>query len=60
MGCDPLITAHAGHRGNELPDQLAEEAVSSKTIEECNTGIPKCAVWSKLNEQNVKQWQNKC
>jgi len=52
------IKAHAGHRGNELADQLPKEAVSSKTIEECYTRIPKSAVWSELNEQSVKQWQN--
>jgi len=50
--------AHTGHRGKELADQLAKEAVSSTTIEQCNTRIPKSAVWSELNEQNVKQWQN--
>ena len=49
------IKAHAGHNGNELSDQLAKEAVSSKTIEECYTRIPKSAVWSDLNEQSVKQ-----
>ena len=27
------IKAHTGHRGNELIDQQAKEAVSSKTIE---------------------------
>jgi len=34
------------------------DQVSSKTIEECYTRIPKSAVWSELNEQSVKQWQN--
>jgi len=29
------IKAHACHRGNELADKPAKEAVSSKTIEEC-------------------------
>jgi len=52
------IKAHTWHCGNELAYQLAKEAVSSKTIEECCTRIPKSAVWSELNEQNVKQWQN--
>ena len=52
------IKAHAGHHGNELADQLAKEAVSSKTIEECYTRIPKSAAWSELNEQSVNQWQN--
>ena len=52
------IKAHAGHRGNELADQLAKEAASSKTIEECYTRIPKSAVWCELNDQSVRQWQN--
>jgi len=52
------IKAQAGHRGNDLADELAKEAVSSKTIEECYTRIPKSAVWSELKEQSVKQWQN--
>jgi len=52
------IKAHAGNRGNEQADQMAKEAISSKTIEECYTRIPKSAVWRELNEQSVKQWQN--
>ena len=52
------IKAHTEQSGNELADQLAKEAVSSKTIEECYTRIPKSAVWSELNEQSVKQRQN--
>jgi len=51
------IKAHAGHRGNELADQLAKEAASSRTIDECYTRIPKSAVLSDLNEQSVNQWQ---
>ena len=49
------IKAHVRHRGNELAHQLANEAV---TIKECNTRIPKSAVWSALNEQSVKRWKN--
>jgi len=52
------LTHSGGHRGNKLADQLAKEAASSKTIEECYSRIPKSAVWSELNEQSVKQWQN--
>jgi len=52
------IKAHAGHHWNELADQLAKEAVNSKTIEECYIRIPKSAVQNELNEQSVKQWQN--
>jgi ribonuclease HI len=51
------IKAHAGHRGNELADQLAKEAASSRTIAECNTRIPKSAVLSDLNEQSINQQQ---
>jgi len=50
------IKAHERHHGSELADQLAKEAVSSKTIEECHTRIPKRAVWGDLNEESVKQW----
>jgi len=53
------IKAHAGHRGNELADKPAKEAVSSKTIE-VYTRIPKSAVCSELKEQSVKQWKNEC
>jgi len=52
------IKAPVGHHRNELADQLAKEAVSSKTFEECYTRIQKNAVWSELNEQTAKQWQN--
>jgi hypothetical protein len=52
------IKAHAGHRGNELADQLAKEAASSRTIDECYTRLPKSAVLCDLNEQSVKHWQN--
>ena len=52
------IKAHAGHRGNELADQMAKEAASNKTIEECYNRIPKSAVLCELNEQSVHQWQN--
>ena len=51
------IKAHAGHRGNELEDQRAKEAASSRTIDECFTRIPKSAVLSDLYEQSVNQWQ---
>jgi ribonuclease HI len=49
------IKVHAGHRGNELADQLAKEAASSKNIEECYNKIPKSAVLSELKKQSAKQ-----
>jgi hypothetical protein len=52
------IKAHAGHQGNELADQPAKEAASSRTIDKCYTRIPKSTVLCDLNEQSVNQWQN--
>jgi hypothetical protein len=49
--------AHAGNRRNELADQLAKEAASSKTIDECYTKIPMSEVMCELNELSVKQWR---
>jgi ribonuclease HI len=51
------IKAHVRHQWDELADQLAKEAASSRTIDECYTRIPKSAVLSDLNEQSVNQWQ---
>ena len=50
--------AHAGNRGNELADQLAKEAASSNTIDECYKTIPKSEVMGELNELSVKKWQS--
>ena len=50
--------AHAGNRGNELADQLAKEAESSNTIDECYNKIPKSHVMGELNELSVKKWQS--
>jgi len=49
------IKAHAGHRRNELADQLAKEAARNRTIDECYIRIPKSAVLCDLNEQSVNQ-----
>ena len=35
------IKAHAGHHGNELADNLAKEAATSREINECYKRIPK-------------------
>jgi len=52
------IKAHAGHRGNEMADQLAKEAARSKTIKECYNRVPKSVVLGDLREQSVLQWQS--
>jgi ribonuclease HI len=38
------IKAHAWHQGNELADQLAKEAASSRTIDRCYARLPKSSV----------------
>ena len=53
------IKAHVGQRGNELADRLAKEASRSKNIEECYNRVPKSTISRGLNEQRLKQWQNK-
>jgi len=53
-----LIKAHAGHRGNEMADQLAKEAANNKNIEESYTKIPKSVIINELKENSVKQWQS--
>jgi len=52
------IKTHAGHRGNEMADQLAKAAANNKKIEGCYTKIPMSAVLCELKEQSVQQWQN--
>jgi len=53
------IKAHARPRGNEMSDQLANEAANNKNIEECHNKIPNSPVLCALKEQSVQQWQNK-
>jgi hypothetical protein len=48
---------HAGNHGNELADQLAKEAATSREINECYKRIPKSAVLSELSEHSVTKWQ---
>jgi len=48
------IKAHAGHRGNEMADQLAKAAANNKNIDECYTKIPKKAVLCELKEQSAQ------
>jgi ribonuclease HI len=52
------IKAHAGHRGNEVADQLAKKAARDKNIDECNNRFPNTEVMCELKEQSVKLWQN--
>jgi ribonuclease HI len=52
------IKALAGHRGNELADQLVEEAANKRGINECYTRIPKSTVLSELNDHSVTKWQS--
>jgi hypothetical protein len=52
------IKAHAGHRGNELADQLAKVATNNKNIEETYTRIPKSEIKNELKRNSIRQWQS--
>jgi ribonuclease HI len=52
------IKAHAGHHGNELANQLAKEAATSRDVNECYKRIPKSTVLSELNDHSVIKWQS--
>ena len=52
------IKTHTGHHGNELADQLAKEAVSSREINEGYKRIPKSTVLSEINDHSVTKWQS--
>jgi hypothetical protein len=54
------IKAHAGQRGNEPADQLANEAASNKNVDEYYNKFSKSKVMSELKEQSLKQWQHEC
>jgi ribonuclease HI len=47
------IKAHAGNHGNEMADQLAKEAATSREINERYKRTPKSAVLSELSEHSV-------
>jgi hypothetical protein len=51
------IKAHAGHHGNELADQLAKEAATSRDINVCYKRTPKSTVLRELNDLSVMKWQ---
>jgi ribonuclease HI len=50
--------AHAGHQGNELVDQLAKEAATSRVINVCYKRITKSTVSRELNDLSVTKWQS--
>jgi len=53
------IKAHAGHRGNELADQLAKVAANNRDVNECYETIPKKkSVLSEINYNIVTKWQS--
>jgi hypothetical protein len=52
------IKARAGHHGNELADQLAKEAATSRDINVCYKMIPKSTMLRELNDISVIKWQS--
>ena len=52
------IKAHAGHHGNELADQTAEEAAINSDINKCYTRIPKSTVRRELRDYSATKWQS--
>lgn len=51
------IKAHAGHRGNELADQLAKQAANDNQIPVCYNRIPKSQVLKELQETTLNKWE---
>ena len=51
------VKAHAGTRGNELADTIAQKAATNGTIPESYTRIPKSAVLRQLEEESLQKWQ---
>ena len=51
------IKAHAGHRGNELADQLAKQAAGDNELEFCYTRIPKSQIIREMQEMSVNKWE---
>ena len=54
---DKGVKAHNNIYGNELADQLAKEATTSREAEAIYSKIPKSAVFKELKEEGVKEWQ---
>jgi len=51
------VNAHNNIYGNELADQLAKEATTSREAEIIYSKIPKSAVIRELKEEGVEEWQ---
>ena len=51
------VKAHNNIYGNELADQLAKEATTSREAEIIYSKIPKNAVFKELKEEGVEEWQ---
>jgi hypothetical protein len=51
------VKAHNDNHGNELADQLAKDAVTSREAENAYNKIPKSAVIRELKEKGEEEWQ---
>jgi len=52
------IKAHAGHRRNEVSDQIAKEAATNGDTDKCYKRIRKSTVISELSDLSVTKWQS--